>query len=65
MKITVSKNNPIGKVNFAKVAKSGDVGIRDLYDVHAAGQQDGDILIYHSNTSSYYVETLKLDGGIF
>lgn len=38
----------------------------ELADVVTAGQQDGDVLVYQANTSSYNIKTLpKIDGGIF
>ena len=65
-RIVVDTNNKITKVNFSKVAKTGPVGLRDLYDVNRSGQQDGDVLVFVGNTSSYSIETLpKIDGGIF
>jgi hypothetical protein len=65
-KVVVTKNNPIGKVNFSKVARVGSVALTDLTDVSTAGQKDGDVLVYHTDTSSYIIQTLpKLDGGFF
>lgn len=64
--VVVTKNNPIAKVNFNRVAKVSSVALDDLYDVNHSARQDGDVLVYHSNTSSYYIQTIPaVDGGIF
>lgn len=65
-RISVSTNNRIGKVTFGKVASVGSVGLGELYNVVTAGQQDGDVLVYQANTSTYVIKTLpKIDGGTF
>ena len=65
-KITIANDNKVGRVTYGKVAKVGYVGLTDLYDVVTTGQQDGDVLVYQANTSTYNIKTLpKVDGGIF
>jgi len=66
--VKVTTNNPIGKVNFGKVAKiaPGTIFLSSLSDVSEVGQQDGDVLVYNANTNTYAIETLPdIDGGIF
>jgi hypothetical protein len=66
MQVVVKKVNNIGRVTFNKIAKLGSVSITELFDVVTAGQQDGDVLVYQANTSTYNIKTLpKIDGGIF
>jgi hypothetical protein len=65
-KITVTNNNQIGRVTFEKVARLGSASLGDLGDVVTTGKQDGDILVYQSNTNNYVVKTLpKIDGGTY
>lgn len=65
-KITLANENKVGRVVFGKVAKVGSVGLSELNDVVTAGQQDGDVLVYQANTSTYNIKTLpKVDGGLF
>jgi hypothetical protein len=65
-RITVTNNNVIGRVTFEKVARVGSVSLGDLNNVDVTGQQDGDILVYQSNTNNYVVKTLpKVDGGTY
>ena len=67
MKVILSNNNnKIAKVNFSRIAKVASVRLHDLRDVSTAGQKDGDVLVFHTNTNSYYIETLPdIDGGIY
>jgi hypothetical protein len=65
-RIVVQNINNVGRVTFNKIAKVGSVSLTELIDVVTAGQQDGDVLVYQANTSSYNIKTLpKIDGGIF
>lgn len=64
--VTVSTVNKVGKVTFGKIAKVDDISLNQIGDVSAVGQQDGDVLVYQSNTSTYVVQTLpKVDGGTY
>jgi hypothetical protein len=66
MKITVSNKNKVGRVTFGKVAKVGAVSFSQINDINVSGQQDGDILVYQANTSTYVVQALpKVDGGTY
>lgn len=65
-KITIANDNKVGRVTFGKIAKIGSVSLNDLSDVVSTGQQDGDVLVYQANTSTYNIKTLpKVDGGLF
>jgi len=65
-KITVSNVNNVGRVTFGKIAKVGSIGLEELYNVVTTGAQEGDVLVYQANTSTYNIKTLpKVDGGIF
>lgn len=69
MKVVITQNNPIGKVNFSKVAKS-ITALGDLIDVNTSGQQDGYILSYQANTNSYvFIQNqatpVSVDGGFY
>lgn len=65
-RIVVQNINNVGRVTFGKIAKVGSVSLTELTDVVTTGQQDGDVLVYQANTSSYNIKTLpKIDGGIF
>lgn len=65
-RIVVSKVNNIGRVTFNKIAKVGSVSLTELLDVVTTGQQDGDVLVYQANTSTYNIKTLpRIDGGLF
>lgn len=66
-RVALSNNNRVGKVTFNKIARIEDtVGLVDLFDVVTAGQQDGDVLVYQANTTTYNIKTLpKIDGGMF
>lgn len=65
-KITIANDNKVGRVTFGKIAKIGSVSLNDLSDVVSTGQQDGDVLVYQANTTTYNIKTLpKVDGGIF
>ena len=66
MRISVSNNNQIGRVTFSRVAKPSNINLDDLSDVNTAGKQDGDILVYQANTTTYVVKALSnIDGGTF
>ena len=68
VRVNLSKNNPISKINFSKFSKVqvGSVLLSQLGDVTTTGQKNGDVLVYNTNTSSYYIQTLPaLDGGVF
>lgn len=65
-RIVVSKVNNIGRVTFNKIAKVSSVSLAELLDVVTTGQQDGDVLVYQANTSTYNIKTLpRVDGGTF
>lgn len=65
-RIAVTTNTDVGRVTFGKIAKVGSIGLEDIGNVITAGQQDGDVLVYQSNTSTYNIKTLpKVDGGLF
>ena len=65
--VKVSNNNPISQVKFSKVAKVEQIGLKNLFDVNTANEQDGDVLIYSAATDSYYIGnfSIKVDGGTF
>jgi hypothetical protein len=65
--VVVTKNNPIGKVNFSKVAHlESAVAMADITDVVATGVQTGDILIYNGTTHKYVFQVFpSIDGGTF
>jgi len=66
MQVVVSNKNKVGRVTFNKVARVSSVSLDQLNNVVTAGQQDGDILVYQSNTNNYVVKTLpKVDGGTY
>lgn len=66
MRVAVSTNNQIGRVTFSKVAKPENISLNDLSDVNTAGQQDGQVLVYQANTSTYVIKALSsIDGGTF
>lgn len=66
MRVVVTQNNTIGRVTFGKVARTGSISLTALSDVVATGQQDGDVLVYQANTSTYNIKTLpKIDGGTY
>lgn len=65
-RVTVRTVNNVGRVTFGKIAKVDSINLDELGDVITAGQQDGDVLVYQANTSTYNIKTLpKVDGGIF
>lgn len=69
MKVVISNNNAIGKVNFSKVAK-GTTRLIDLLDVNTAQQQDGYVLAYDSATNTYIFReaaqtATAVDGGTY
>jgi hypothetical protein len=65
-RITVKNVNNVGRTTFGKIAKIGSVGLQDINNVNIDGQQDGDVLVYQANTSTYNIKTLpKIDGGAF
>lgn len=66
MKVIVSNKNKVGRVTFNKVAQVGTIGLAQLNDVSVAGQTEGDVLVYQSNTSTYVLKSLpKVDGGTY
>ena len=66
MRVTVSNKNKVGRVTFNKVAKVSGISLGNLSDVNTAGQQDGDVLVYQANTSTYVVKNIpKVDGGSY
>ena len=65
-RITVSNVNKVGKVTFGKIAKVGTIGLGQLSDVVTTGQQNGDLLVYQANNSTYvFKQIANLDGGTF
>lgn len=66
MRVVVSNKNNVGRVTFGKIAKVGLVNFQDIGGIITLGQQDGDVLVYQANTSTYNIKTLpKVDGGLF
>lgn len=66
MRIAVSNKNVIGRVTFGKIAKVGSISLESLSNVDAASKQEGDVLVYQSNTNTYVIKTLpKIDCGTF
>lgn len=65
-KVTVKTVSKVGRVTFGKIAKVADVSLTQLSDINSVGQQDGDVLVYQANTSTYIVQALpKVDGGTY
>jgi hypothetical protein len=66
MKVTVSNKNNVGRVTFGKIAKVGTLSLGQLSDVVTTGQQNGDVLVYQANTSTYVLKSIPtLDGGTY
>lgn len=66
MKVTVSNKNNVGRVTFGKIAKVGTLSLGQLSDVVTTGQQNGDVLVYQANTSTYVLKAIPtLDGGTY
>jgi hypothetical protein len=66
MKITVSNKNNVGRVTFGKVARVGSLNLGQLGDVVTTGQQNGDVLVYQANNSTYVFKAIpSLDGGTY
>lgn len=66
MKVTISNKNNVGRVTFGKVARVGTIGLGQVNDVITTSQQDGDVLVYQGNTSTYVLKPIpKLDGGTY
>jgi hypothetical protein len=66
MKVTVSNKNNVGRVTFGKIAKVGTLGLGQLSDVVTTGQQNGDVLVYQANNSTYVFKPIpSLDGGTY
>lgn len=66
MKVTVSNKNNVGRVTFGKIAKVGTLSLGQLSDVVTTGQQNGDVLVYQANTSTYVFKAIPtLDGGTY
>ena len=69
MKVVVSQNTAIGKVNFSKVAHLGEaLSLDSLTDVVITDPQGSDGLIYDSNLNKFVnkpVQTTVIDGGTF
>jgi hypothetical protein len=66
MKVVVTQKNNIGRVTFSRIAKIGSLTLDQIGDVSTAGQQNGDVLVYNSETSFYQIKTLpSIDGGEF
>jgi hypothetical protein len=65
-RVVVSKNNPITKVNFSRVAHLKNFPVAGLTDVNDSAKTDNAVLVYSVNTNSYFIETLpSIDGGIY
>ena len=65
MKVTVTNTNPIGKVNFSKVAKVSQIKLSDLSDVVVPiTMQNGAVLTYNYANNVYVMEN-TIDGGEF
>lgn len=66
MKIVVTSNNSVGKVNFSKVAKiSGTITLSQIADVKIPDTiQNGAVLTYNSANNVYILQN-TLDGGVF
>ena len=66
MQVVVSNKNKVGRVTFNKVARVSSISLDELNNVIAAGPQEGDVLVYQSNTNTYVVKSLpKVDGGTY
>ena len=66
MKVTVSNKNNVGRVTFGKIAKVGTLSLGQLSDVVTTGQQNGDVLVYQANNSTYVFKPIpSLDGGTY
>jgi hypothetical protein len=65
-RVNLTNTNRIGRVTFNKVAQFNNMSLSNLTDVVTAGQQDGDVLVYNSNTNTYIVKTIPfIDCGFF
>jgi hypothetical protein len=65
MKIVVTSNNSVGKVNFSKVAKVGTITLAEIADVKIpATIQNGAVLTYNAANTVYILQN-TLDGGVF
>lgn len=69
MKVVISNNNAIGKVNFSKIAK-GTTRLVDLIDVNTSSQVDGYVLAYDAATNTYIFReaaqtATSVDGGTY
>jgi len=65
-RVSLTNTNRIGRVTFNKVAQINNMTLSNLTDVVTTGQQDGDVLVYNSNTNTYIVKTLpRIDCGFF
>lgn len=55
MKVTVSKDNSVGKVFFNKVVKYAEAGLMlsDITDVDVCDRVDGALLAYDETTNTY------------
>mgnify|MGYP000355504014 CR=1 FL=1 len=65
--VVVTRNNPIGKVNFSKISHlDAAVSMSDITDVVSTGVQTGDILVYNGSTHTYVFQAFpSIDGGTF
>jgi len=65
-RVTFSNKNNVGRVTFGKVARIGSVNLGQLGDVVTTGQQNGDVLVYQANNSTYVFKAIpSLDGGTY
>lgn len=70
MKVVITNQNQIGKVNLSKVASTVS-GLGDLIDVDTSGRQDGYVLTYNAATNTYIFTQVQntavttIDGGFY
>lgn len=65
-RVSLNNTNRVGRVTFNKVAQINNMTLGNLTDVVTTGQQDGDVLVYNSNTNTYVIRTLpRIDCGLF
>lgn len=65
-RVNLTNTNRVGRVTFNKVAQINNMTLGNLTDVVTTGQQDGDVLVYNSNTNTYIIKTLpRIDCGLF
>lgn len=62
----ITSHTPANLVNITYIGSTGGVTkLSQLTDVDTTHEQDGDTIVYQSNTNSYVVEPYNLDSGEF